>query len=129
MVIFPYSRARWHLAQQLAKLPYHKMDKLSLISKGLNLRFPAGNTPYQIMTRLLEECGELAQQVNHFEASGIKRQKHGEPDKAKLAKEVMDVLRAAYQIAFYYDIEQELQTTIEQSYVQMVREGLIGSEQ
>jgi NTP pyrophosphatase (non-canonical NTP hydrolase) len=101
------------------------MDKLPLISKGLTNRFPAGNNPYQIMTRLLEECGELAQQVNHFEASGIKRQKHGEPDKAKLAKEVMDVLRAAYQIALYYDIEPELQNTIEQSYALMVREGLI----
>jgi NTP pyrophosphatase (non-canonical NTP hydrolase) len=77
------------------------------------------------MTRLLEECGELAQQVNHFEASGIKHQKHGEPDKTKLAKEVMDVLRAAYQVALYYDIEQELQNTIEQSYLLMVREGLI----
>lgn len=101
------------------------MDRLPLISKGLTRRFPDGNTPHQIMTRLLEECGELAQQVNHFEASGIKRQKHGEPDKTKLAKEVMDVLRATYQIALYYDIEQELQNTIEQSYALMVREGLI----
>ena len=56
------------------------------ISVGLGRRFPNHNEPFQIMTRLLEECGELAEQVNHFEGTGVKREKHGEPDKAKLAK-------------------------------------------
>jgi NTP pyrophosphatase (non-canonical NTP hydrolase) len=99
--------------------------KLVLVTKGLMRRFPAGNEPYQIMTRLLEECGELAQQVNHFENSGLKEEKYGRPDKAKLAKEVMDVLRSALQIAVYYDIEAELYATIEKSYDLMVEEGLI----
>jgi NTP pyrophosphatase (non-canonical NTP hydrolase) len=99
--------------------------KLVLVTKGLMRRFPAGNEPYQIMTRLLEECGELAQQVNHFENSGVKQEKHGRPDKAKLAKEVMDVLRCALQIAVYYDIEAELHDTIELFYNLMLKEGLI----
>jgi NTP pyrophosphatase (non-canonical NTP hydrolase) len=38
------------------------------------------------MTRLLEECGELAKEVNHFEGTGIKRQKYGEPDKTTWPK-------------------------------------------
>jgi formate hydrogenlyase subunit 6/NADH:ubiquinone oxidoreductase subunit I len=42
------------------------------------------------MARLLEERGELAEQVNHFEGTGVKRDKHGRPDKAKLAKEVQE---------------------------------------
>ncbi len=65
------------------------MDKLQAISRGLARCFPNGNTPFMIMTRLLEECGELAEQVNHFEDTGVKRLKHGEPDKTKMAKEVM----------------------------------------
>lgn len=30
------------------------------MAKGMNSRFPDGNSPYEIMTRLLEECGEVA---------------------------------------------------------------------
>ncbi len=74
-------------------------------------------TPYQIMTRLLEEAGELAQQVNHFENSGVKRAKHGEPDPAHMAKEVKDLIRCALQIALYYGIETEVEATFAQSYL------------
>lgn len=35
-------------------------EKLLAITHGLNRRFPDGNHPFQIMTRLLEESGELA---------------------------------------------------------------------
>jgi NTP pyrophosphatase (non-canonical NTP hydrolase) len=73
------------------------------------------------MTRLLEECGELAEQVNHFEGRGVKHEKYGAPDKAKLAKEVQDAMRCALQIAQYYGIESELEASIEKSY-QRVKE-------
>ncbi len=92
------------------------LDKLYTIVDGLNKRFPQGNDPFQIMTRLLEEAGELAQQVNHFEASGVKAQKHGAPNKMKMAKEVQDVLRCALAIARYYHLEQELDDSIESSF-------------
>jgi NTP pyrophosphatase (non-canonical NTP hydrolase) len=101
------------------------MEKLYAISRGLIRRFPNGNDPFQIATRLLEECGELAKEINHFEGAGIKREKYGEPDKAHLAKEVMDVLRCALQVALYYHVEEELATVIEQSYQRMKGEGLI----
>ena len=101
------------------------MERLKVISVGLGRRFPAHNEPFQIMTRLLEECGELAEQVNHFEGTGVKREKYGEPDKAKLAKEVQDVLRCALQIAQYYAIEQELAASIENSYQRLKAEGFV----
>jgi NTP pyrophosphatase (non-canonical NTP hydrolase) len=69
------------------------MQRLMAVSVGLSRRFPDHNGPFEIMTRLLEECGELAEQVNLFEGTGVKREKHGEPDKAKLAKKAQDVLR------------------------------------
>ena len=100
-------------------------EKLRAFVSALNRRFPNGNDPFQIMTRLLEECGELAQQVNHFEASGIKREKYGEPDKVKLAQEVKGVLSCAMQVAIYYEIENELAESIETSYQRVSVEGLI----
>lgn len=78
-----------------------------------------------MVTRLAEECGELAAEVNHFEGSGVKAEKHGPPDKAKLAKEVRDVVIMALQIAAYYGVEAELDQIIEQSYQQLKAEGLI----
>ncbi len=102
------------------------LDKLIPITKGLNRRFKDGNEPFQIATRLLEECGELAKEINHFEGKGIKKEKYGQPDKAHLAKEVQDVIRSALQVALYYHIEAELQTSIEMAYEKMTTEGLIG---
>ena len=101
------------------------MEKLFAITHGLNRRFPHGNHPFQMMTRLLEESGELAQMVNHFEGTGIKLEKYGPPDKGKLAKEIMDLLRCALQVAIYYGIERELETTIQDSYQKMKAEGMI----
>lgn len=102
------------------------MEKLLAINRGLNRKFPKGNDPFQIMTRLLEECGELAQQVNHFEDSGVKREKHGQPDRAKLAKEVQGVLCCALQITQYYGIERELEAAIEDSYQRLKADGFVG---
>lgn len=101
------------------------LDQIRQINQGLDKRFPEGRDPFQIMTRLAEECGELAAQVNHFEGSGVKRLKHGEPDKTKLAKEVMDVLRCALQVAAYYNAEAELEAVVAHSYRYMQAQGLI----
>lgn len=59
--------------------------------------------PFRIATRLAEECGELAAEINHFENVGSKREKHGEPNRAALAGEMIDVIRCALQVANYYD--------------------------
>jgi len=99
--------------------------KLPMVCKGYNRRFSDGFDPFQIMTRLFEECGELAQQVNHFEGSGVKRQKYGEPDKTHLAHELMQVLGSAYQVAIYYGIEPELDAELERAYQRLKSEGYI----
>ena len=103
------------------------LEKIPAISAGYARRFPDGNTPFQIMTRLLEECGELAQQVNHFEGTGVKREKYGEPDRAKLAKEAQNVLTCVFSLIAYYGIEPELAASLEQSYQRLKKEGFIES--
>jgi NTP pyrophosphatase (non-canonical NTP hydrolase) len=104
------------------------LEKPFAITRGMNHRFPRGNDPFQMMTRLLEEAGELAQQVNHFEGSGVKLEKHGPPDRAKLAKEIMDVLRCTLQVAVYYGVEAEVEATLETSYQRLLSEGHIQTE-
>jgi NTP pyrophosphatase (non-canonical NTP hydrolase) len=103
-------------------------EKLYLTVDGYNAKYPRGNTPFQIMTRLCEEAGELASAVNHFEDTGIKRQKHGEPDRVALAKEVQDVILTALMVARYYGIEQELKSLIDSRYQLKIEEGYLSSE-
>ena len=101
------------------------IDKIKTVNQGLARRFPNGLSPFQIMTRLLEEGGELAQQVNRFEDTGIKRQKYGDPDRAKLAQEVKGVLLAVFQIVDYYSIESELDSSLDHTLDQLKRDGYL----
>ncbi|MBX7267777.1 hypothetical protein KIF24_18185 [Micromonospora sp. Llam7] len=93
---------------------------------ALTRRFPDHNGPFERVSRLAEESGELAAAaVNHAEATGIKIAKHGPFDPARLVKEVMDVLRAAVGIAAHYDVVDELCTAIADHYLRHVQLGLI----
>lgn len=89
------------------------MKKLFTLAKAMNLRFPQGNSPYQIATRILEECGEVASEVNHFEGSGVKSAKHGEPDKQALAKEIRQSMMVLAQLAVYYGVEDAVEQSVE----------------
>ncbi len=90
------------------------LDKIKLINDKLEKRFGKEDS-FRIMTRLLEECGELAQQINHFENSGMKKEKMGEPSKEKLAKELQDVIRCIMQISKHYNLEDKLEESIDKS--------------
>lgn len=101
------------------------MNRLFSLAKGYMKRFPEGTEPFQMCTRLLEECGEVAKEVNHFEGSGIKKQKYGEPSREALAAEIKQSLASLIQIAVYYSIEEELERSIEDSMKRMREEGCI----
>jgi NTP pyrophosphatase (non-canonical NTP hydrolase) len=92
---------------------------------ALTLRFPDHNGPFERVSRLAEEAGELAAAVNHAEQMGVKVSKHGPFDPAHLVKEVMDVLRAAVGIAAHYDLVDDLRAAIADHYVRHVDLGLI----
>lgn len=107
------------------KIDSKTFAKLYQIAEGLNKKYPDGKDPFKIATRLAEECGELAEQVNHFEQTGIKNEKHGAPDKSDMAKEVQDVIRCALQITIYYRLDDELAQSIKQSYAKLKDAGFI----
>jgi NTP pyrophosphatase (non-canonical NTP hydrolase) len=104
-------------------------EHLRDVARGFSHRFPPSDDPFQMMTRLLEECGELAQQVNHFEGSGVKREKHGEPDRTQLAKEIRDVLKCVVQVMAHYGVEEEVAASIELYYQSLKREGFIAERE
>lgn len=101
------------------------IQKLYKIAEGLNVRFPDGNDPFKIVTRLAEECGEVAAEVNHFEKMGVKAQRLGKPNKKKFAKELQDVMGAVLHLAMYYDIQIELEESTNEYYQRVVNEGLV----
>ncbi|MFZ0544400.1 MAG: NUDIX domain-containing protein [Candidatus Promineifilaceae bacterium] len=103
-------------------------EKLLAIDVGLRRRFPDGNSPYKIMTRLMEECGELAEQVHIFERDGVKPEKHGNPDPAKMTKEIQDVMICALQVAVYYDLMGELEEAIDKRLDAWIENGGVTGE-
>ena len=107
-------------------MDYDTFQKLYKIVEGLNKRFPGGDDPFRILARLLEESGELAQEIHHFEGIGRKRQIHPEPpNKDHLAKECMDIFTAVLHVAKHYNVEQELSDRIDKHYQMVVSEGLV----
>jgi NTP pyrophosphatase (non-canonical NTP hydrolase) len=101
------------------------LNKLWTANLALRRRFPEGVEPFKIIARLAEECGELSAEVQRWEGMGVKREKHGPPDRAELAKEVMDVLRAGLAVAEYYGVEAELEAALDRSIGGAVANGLI----
>lgn len=101
------------------------MDKAMQVAKGLSKAYSDGNNPFQIITRLAEECGELAKEVNHWERTGIKIKKYGEPSKESLASEIKNVITCALQVALYYGVEEELAASLDKSYNNLKEKGLV----
>ncbi len=101
------------------------MQRFYQMAEASNNRFPEGVQPYQMATRLLEECGEVAAEINLWEGSGLKRQKHGEPKKENIANEIRQAMVELVKIARYYQMEEELEASIQASLERSKAEGLI----
>ena len=101
------------------------MERFYKMVEASNKRFPEGVKPFQMATRLLEECGEIASEINLWEDSGIKRQKHGDPRKEDIANEIRQAMVELVKIARYYQVEEELEASIQTSLERSKAEGLI----
>lgn len=106
----------------IGKALYGETERFFLAT-GMNHRFPEGNAPYQIATRLLEECGEVAKEINRQENSGTKVQRHGAGSKEELAGEIRDAANALAQLTLYYGADRELSQAIAESLETLRGEG------
>jgi NTP pyrophosphatase (non-canonical NTP hydrolase) len=95
------------------------------IADAQTRRFPHHNSAFARVTRLAEETGELAQQVNHAENTGVKTAKHGPFDPAALAAEVTDVLLAATGIAVHYDMVDQVRALLTARHARYRDRGLL----
>lgn len=82
-----------------------------------------------MVTRLAEECGELAAEVQRWEDSGLKREKLGPPNPADTAKELMDVLTATLAIARNYGLLDALADRVELALAGAVESGHLTAEE
>jgi NTP pyrophosphatase (non-canonical NTP hydrolase) len=73
-------------------------------SQMIAIRYPNRHGAFERVVKLAEETGEVAEQINIWAGTGIKRQKHGEFDPRNLAAELSDVMRAAVGIALEFGI-------------------------
>lgn len=73
-------------------------------SRMITIRYPKGHGAFERVIHLTEETGEVAEQINIWAGTGIKRQKHGEFDPRNLAAELSDVMRVAVGIALEFGI-------------------------
>lgn len=101
------------------------IEKLYKICEALENRFPNNRDPFRILARLMEESGELADQVHLFENVGRKQASGRVPDKMELAKEIKQVMLAALDMARCYGVEEQLARSVDESYKRAVAEGLI----
>ncbi len=104
------------------------MRRFYQMAQASNRRFPRGVEPYQMATRLLEECGEVAAEINLWEDSGLKRQKRGAPKKENIANEIRQAMTELAKIAQYYGVEAELEASIAASLARSRAEGLLPAE-
>ena len=74
----------------------------------------------------MEECGELAAEVHHFE--GFKAKRKYPPDKDRLAKECMDILAATLHLVMLHGIEAELEARVDKHCQMVIDEGLVTDE-
>lgn len=101
-----------------------------LIVEAQKRRFPDGLEPFKMLARLQEECGELSTEVQVWEDEGLKRLKHGDPDRLRTAGEVVNVLTAALTIADYYGLMDAVAERVELAIKAAVESGHLppGSE-
>ena len=92
-----------------------RLNVLYEVTDLYNARFPDGNDPFRILSRLSEELGEIAAEVNHLERTGAKVVKRGIPEPKKLGYEIVDLLHNALALARYYEIESVVDQAVEET--------------
>lgn len=86
------------------------LKEIQNLAKKISKRFSEKESIFDIVARLLEECGEVASEIRKIEKKGSKVYFGISGDKEKLAEEVADVLLAVAAIANFYDLDLEKET-------------------
>ena len=89
-----------------------RWDQLYEISRHYAEKFPEGDTPLGYLSRLTEELGEIAVEVQRLEGAPAKVAKHGPGRLPDLASEVEDLIHTALGLIQHYRAEAELDEVV-----------------
>lgn len=89
-----------------------RLDQLYEISTHYARKFPEGDTPLGYLSRLTEELGEIAVEVQRLEGAPAKIAKHGTGSLTDLASEVEDLIHTALGLIRHYNAEAELDAVL-----------------
>ena len=99
-------------------------DTLWLTADGYQQHYPKGHPPFERMTRLCEEAGERAREVNHGEETGRRKEAQTRSCRQEsVSQRRTGCHRSALSMARSYEVEQALRHLIDQSYHTKIDEG------
>jgi NTP pyrophosphatase (non-canonical NTP hydrolase) len=96
-----------------------RLDQLYAIADRYSHRYPDQNTPSGYLTRLIEELGEIAVEVQRLEGVPGKIAKHGPGSVDDLASEVEDLMHSALGLVACYRGEPALDAAIDREYAKV----------
>lgn len=101
------------------------LSKISLVAQAQTKRFPNGDEPFKIVSRLLEESGEVSWELNHYERNNISLMRNCRDNKENLITETYQVMIALNQLLQYYDLSDLFARKIEEVYKEYQDKGYI----
>lgn len=101
------------------------LSKISLVAQAQTKRFPNGDEPFKIVSRLLEESGEVSWELNHYERKNISFMRNCRDNKENLVTETYQVMIALNQLLQYYDLSDLFTRKIEEVYREYQDKGYI----
>jgi len=96
--------------------PPDRLDRLYRIASHYAARFPENATALGYLSRLTEELGEIAVEVQRLEGAPAKLAKHGPGTLRDLASEVEDLLHTALGLVRHYQAEAEFDAVLDEQY-------------
>jgi len=101
------------------------LSKISIVAQALTKRFPNGDEPFKIVSRLLEESGEVSWELNHYERKNISLMRNCRDNKENLVTETYQVMIALNQLLQYYNLSDLFARKIEEVYKEYQDKGYI----
>lgn len=101
------------------------LTKISLVAQAQTKRFPNGDEPFKIVSRLLEESGEVSWELNHYERKNICIEQNCKENKENLVAETYQVMIALNQLLQYFDLSDEFVSRVEYVYKEYQDKGYI----
>jgi NTP pyrophosphatase (non-canonical NTP hydrolase) len=113
----------------MAEINYDTMEILMKIAQAQTKRFPAGEDPYKNVCRILEEAGEVAWEINHYERKGIPIDKGNRQDKEHIVLEAFQLCEVTCQLLQYFDLTTDFKDFIADTYQTYIEKGYIKTEE